>query len=578
MSDTTLMFQGATPQTVSIEVTGTYDITAFGAQGGQGEGSGGLGGLGAEAGGDFVLAAGDTVIVIVGGEGKAGEAGGGGGGGGTFIEVLTPERDATRLLIAGGGGGGSANNLGGPNLNGGSGLAGTSGGHGSGNSGGIQGVNGSGGHYGGFYGGGGGGYSGGQGGGFGATGTNGGGIGSGYAGGPGYGSGGGGGYGGGGGGGAFGGGGGGGWGGGGGGGTYGGGGGGGSFDSGTSQVLVAGENSGDGLVTIELVCYLRGTNILTPTGEKPVQTLQPGDLVTTLSGQHRPLRWIGFGRTLVTPANRDRATPVVVRRGALADGVPHRDLYITRGHSLYLDGVLIPVEELINHRTIAWVESAQVVEYYHLELDDHDVIIAEGAAAESYREDNNSPLFHNAGTRTAKPPVPPYAPVLHTHPTVKRIWRELNERSEQPDPTLVDDPDLHLMADGKRLDADTTDRRVWRFRLGAPTTDLRVMSRSSIPSMLGTDQDQRRLGVALRRIVLARPGLRMEIGWDNECLITGFHGPEADNCHRWTNGEAVLPANLLALFGEGADVELHVNGLLPYAVDMGVTNTLLLRA
>ena len=82
----------------------------------------------------------------------------------------------------------------------------------------------------------------------------------------------------------------------------------------------------------------------------------------------------------------------------------------------------------------------------------------------------------------------------------------------------------------------------------------------------------------MRHIVLTHPGLRVEIGWDNECLTSGFHGPEADNCHRWTDGEAVLPAKLLALFDEGADVELHVNGLLPYQVDMGVKNTLLRQA
>jgi hypothetical protein len=117
-----------------------------------------------------------------------------------------------------------------------------------------------------------------------------------------------------------------------------------------------------------------------------------------------------------------------------------------------------------------------VVEYYHLELDDHDVVIAGGAAAESYREDGKSPLFQNAATRPARPPMPPFAPVLHTHPMVKRIWRELNERAGQPDLALVDDPDLHLLADGTRLDAEAIDQRIWRFRLGSPVSDLHRLS------------------------------------------------------------------------------------------------------
>ena len=74
--------------------------------------------------------------------------------------------------------------------------------------------------------------------------------------------------------------------------------------------------------------------VATPTGEAPVETLKPGDLVRTFRGEVRPLRWVGYGCTLVTPRNRDRTTPVVVRRHALAENVPCRDLYITRGHAL----------------------------------------------------------------------------------------------------------------------------------------------------------------------------------------------------------------------------------------------------
>jgi hypothetical protein len=298
----------------------------------------------------------------------------------------------------------------------------------------------------------------------------------------------------------------------------------------------------------------------------PVEQLRVGDRVTTMSGERQPLRWIGFGRTLVTPRNQDRATPVVVRRHALGEFVPRRDLYLTRGHSLYLDGVLIPVEELINHRSIAWVETPRVVEYYHLELDSHDVVMAEGAAAETYRDDGNSPQFLNAATRPATLPMAPYAPVLHDHPRVKRIWHGLSTRAGQLDLPLVDDPDLHLRVDGVRLDAEETEPGIWRFRLPGPVADLRIVSRSAIPSMLGIDQDQRRLGVALRKIVLVQPGLWREIGWDYAGLATGFHGPEPAQCHRWTSGEAALPQSLLPDLCIGAWVELHVSGLLRYPI------------
>jgi Hint domain len=317
-------------------------------------------------------------------------------------------------------------------------------------------------------------------------------------------------------------------------------------------------------LVVEPACFLAGTHIRTDRGEVPVETLRPGDTVMTASGAARKLRWIGTGRTLITPRNRDRATPVVVRRHALGECVPHRDLHITRGHSLFIDGVLIPVEELVNHRSIAWDDSARVVEFFHLELDSHDVVIAEGAAAETFRDDANSDTFHNFGTRPPTPAVPPCAPVLHDHPTVKKIWRRLSDRAGRLELPLTDESGLHLLADGIRIDTDTVECGVWRFRLSAPATELRVVSRSAIPSMLGIAQDQRRLGVALRRIVLRQQGMERSLDWHSPLFGPGFHAPEPAERHRWTDGDAALPAGLLAGFAAGATIELDVCGTLRY--------------
>ena len=117
-----------------------------------------------------------------------------------------------------------------------------------------------------------------------------------------------------------------------------------------------------------------------------------------------------------------------------------------------------------------------------------------------------------------------------------------------------------------RLDAESVATPVWRFRLPGPVSDLRIASRSAIPSRLGIGQDQRRLGVAVRQILLLQPGLRVEVRWEAESLNTGFHGPEPAERHRWTDGEAVLPPMLLAPLSAGAIVELHISGRLPYEV------------
>ncbi len=169
---------------------------------------------------------------------------------------------------------------------------------------------------------------------------------------------------------------------------------------------------------IEVPCFCRGTLIRTPRGEVPVERLRVGDEVTTLSGQARPLTWVGRGRSLVTAANPN-ARPIIVRAGALADGVPVRDLYLTRGHSLLLDGVLIPVEYLVNDRSVLWDAQARVVEFFHLELEHHDILLADGAEAESYREDGNRHLFHNTDApRHATHGMAPYAPVRTGGPEV----------------------------------------------------------------------------------------------------------------------------------------------------------------
>jgi hypothetical protein len=120
------------------------------------------------------------------------------------------------------------------------------------------------------------------------------------------------------------------------------------------------------------LCFCAGTAIATPAGETLVEHLRPGDVVLTDHNGPRLVTWIGEGKVLATRGKRSAATPVIVAAGALGRGVPHRDLRVTKGHSLYLDEVLIPVEFLVNHRTIRWDDHAQEVHVFHVELETHD--------------------------------------------------------------------------------------------------------------------------------------------------------------------------------------------------------------
>lgn len=151
-------------------------------------------------------------------------------------------------------------------------------------------------------------------------------------------------------------------------------------------------------------CFLAGTRILTPKGEVEIEQLCTGDLVCNVVGEARSIKAIeqwGCRHSALDPVP-ESAWPVLISRHALDDCTPDRDLFVTEAHALLLDGMLVPVGSLINGTTIARVDPARmslmgVVSYFHIELETHDVIIANGAPCES--------LLVDARTK-------PYAPIV----------------------------------------------------------------------------------------------------------------------------------------------------------------------
>ena len=146
------------------------------------------------------------------------------------------------------------------------------------------------------------------------------------------------------------------------------------------------DSSGGTLITDGVVCFCSDTRIRTSRGEIAVEHLAVGDVAVTATGAHRPIVWIGWKKVAcANVADPETAWPVRVAAHAFAHNVPERDLYLSPGHAVVPPGeaVLIPIGHLVNGTTITRDPRASVT-YWHVELDQHDLLLAEGLAAESF--------------------------------------------------------------------------------------------------------------------------------------------------------------------------------------------------
>ena len=170
-------------------------------------------------------------------------------------------------------------------------------------------------------------------------------------------------------------------------------------------------------LTAEGPCFCPGTLIQTDRGPIPVEHLVIGDQVITLDGEAEPIRWIGqrsFAGSFI--AGNAAILPVCIKAGALADGVPSQDLWVSPGHALFVDGQLVPAARLVNGVSIVQAEAVESVTYYHVELPHHAVLSANGAPAESFLDDDCRNQFQNAASFYATypdaEPMAEYAPRL----------------------------------------------------------------------------------------------------------------------------------------------------------------------
>ncbi len=142
--------------------------------------------------------------------------------------------------------------------------------------------------------------------------------------------------------------------------------------------------------TVNVVCFLAGTLIANPSGEQPIETLQPGDLISTAEGP-RPVRFISRTSHFPLVLDANDVLPIRIAAGALGERGPVRDLYVSPDHAILVDGHLLHASVLVNGTTITRTSLAhwqqrinQPIEYLNIELERHQLITAEGLVVESF--------------------------------------------------------------------------------------------------------------------------------------------------------------------------------------------------
>ena len=310
-----------------------------------------------------------------------------------------------------------------------------------------------------------------------------------------------------------------------------------------------------------VVCFLAGSMIRTPSGLTAVEALETGDDVLVYdNGQPATQRvtWAGQAHCTVRPELTDDEAgyPVRILKDAIEKGVPFKDLLITAEHCLFFDGKFIPARMLVNGRSVFYDKSITSYDYYHIETEQHSVIMADGTLTESYLDTGNRRAFtqKSAVISMAKTRELTWddaaAPLGVTRDFVEPVYRKIEARAEkanrvvqaEPQP-LTKETKLHLTTESGaviRQAREHNGRAV--FMIPGGVNAVRIVTRASRPSdVIGPFIDDRRyFGIAVGEVsVFERNKMRQVTSHLVEHDIDGWNGFQGHDM-RWTSGNALL--------------------------------------
>ncbi|GAN59364.1 hypothetical protein ACI01nite_17130 [Acetobacter cibinongensis] len=318
-------------------------------------------------------------------------------------------------------------------------------------------------------------------------------------------------------------------------------------------------------LTLE-TCFLTGTLIRMLDGRIAVEDVRPGDSVMVRKGDAfvaSTVTWVGKNKSIVRSdaAYTDEAGyPVLIMKGALADGVPFKDLRVTPEHCLFIDGQFIPARMLVNGRSIRYDTNYAVYDYYHIETANHSVIEADGVLTETYLDTGNRASFARIDGSdivsgyfdAAKDWTQAAAPLATSREVVEPVYKTLASRS---DALALDDAasDAVVWSDDANLHLETEAGTVIRamkhvnntvsFMLPPGIQKVFIMSRTSRPvDVMGAFVDDRReLGVKIGEIKLFSGTHIASVTNHLETeTLDGWAAQEDAATARWTSGRAVV--------------------------------------
>lgn len=275
-----------------------------------------------------------------------------------------------------------------------------------------------------------------------------------------------------------------------------------------------------GLLIADTACFAARTRILTQDGEIPVERLGAGDLIILADGTTAPVTFIGHRLFNLARHPRPEAVrPVRITAGALADGVPCRDLILSPDHALLLDGVLVQAKDLLDGVIITQDFSIPEIRYYHVELPTHGILLAEGAPAESYLDTGHRGIFDNADEPLILHPdlmqmrreAESIAPLCTDGPQLAAIRARLHQRKLQTGLAVEINAAIRAYANGTALTPSVNRPDQLSFHLPPGTRRLTLQTPVFIPADFDpASTDRRRLGLAIRNILADNTPLPMD--------------------------------------------------------------------